>query len=187
LSDKVVFEVDLNKFQYASDYKYLLEEIKKKLKFEIRLRKEMEANDTIYNYRPGKTFDRDLEILAFWEELPNRPFKEIADKFGISEHTAKKALYRIYELIYEKEYHPSMSNKQEISSEFPCGHCPLDKKSKCLRPCSALDAYLKSDMKPLYSNIDLDSNIIRKDDDNREYGDQAAFKNWEEEKHSNDY
>jgi|GEM_PF-4742074 len=160
-SSKVIFEIDLDKFKYTSDFGQVIKEIEDKLKFELRLRAEAEAHDTILNYRPEKTFNRDLEILAFWEEQRNRPIKDLSDKFGISEDTAKKALKKIYELIFEKPYHRAksrLSPKAPVS--LPCHNCAPEKKAKC-RGCEALQSFLAPVTKKRHWKEKLESELIR--------------------------
>jgi hypothetical protein len=177
-SDKVVFEIDLDKFKYTSDYKQLFKEIESKLKFEIRLKKEANDHNPILNYRPEQTFDRDLEILAFWEELPNRPIKDIADKFDMAESSARKALKRIYELVYEKPYHSKIKSQ---SIGFPCNDCPREKKVMCKGNCNDLETFLTSETIGSGWREILETDI-KEDDDQTEYTDKYSFQQWQQEK-----
>ena len=173
-ADKVLFEIDLDKFKYSSDKGTILKEIEDKLKFDIKLRKGIP--NTILQDRPEKTFDRDLEILAFWEELPNRPLKEFADKFDISVDTAQKALSRIYELIFEKKYQQKV---RPPSSSTLCDACSPEKKSKCERPCRALKEELPSEIIAGSSRIEIAESVYKKnEDDDREYGDGSEYEKW---------
>ena len=132
----------LNQFnKFATDYGLLLKEIKDKLGFELNLRKNADAHKTDLNYRPENNFERDLEILSYWEELPNRPYKEIANRFGVSEDTARKALKRTYELIYDKSFHHT-KNKVKNNTDSLCDSCPPQQKNKCQTPCDELEADL---------------------------------------------
>jgi len=182
-ANKLVFQIDLEMFQYTNDIGSVTKEIEEKLKFEVKSRqgdlaekinkaikmiendsedelesikeilalkfiKEDDTPDAIMGEHARKDFDRDLEILAFWEKLPNRPFKDISEEFGISVDTAQKSLNRIHRLIYEEPYTPKPKPKlKDESLSKLCDECPIEKKAKCAEMCSELKSFLESEIK----------------------------------------
>jgi hypothetical protein len=155
IREKLEFEVKSRQGDLVEEIDKVIKQIEKESKDELESIKEIialkslkegYACDTIPDYPQFKSFDRDLEILAFWEEIPDRPLKDIAEKFKISVDTAQKALKRIYELIYDAPYHPKPKSKDESLSNL-CNQCLPDKKARCAEMCDELKASLESEIK----------------------------------------
>lgn len=157
IKEKLKFEVKSRQGDLAEKINKAIKAIEKDSKDELESIKEIlalkfikedDTPDTIVGDYAHKDFDRDLEILAFWEKLPNRPFKDISEKFGISVDTAQKSLKRIHRLIYEEPYNPKPKpkSKDESLSKL-CNECLIEKKAKCAEMCSELKASLESEIK----------------------------------------